>query len=410
MPVEFLTDYEAVAFGQYASPPTRAELDRMFYLDDADLKLIARRRGDHMRLGFSLQLTTVRYLGTFLADPLDVPPLVTEHLAGQLGIADPSCVERYTERRNTPLEHRDEIKAEGGLREFSEAEEEFARWVHARAWNTDDGPKTIFTDGVRWLRENAVLLPGVTTIARLVSRLRDEATDELYATLAGLPDAHQAARLEGLVVVPDGARYSELEMWRRGPAKPSGRNLERALTRAAEIGGVGIGRLDLEAHVPRRRIVDLARYGMSARAQAIRRHGGERKVATLVAAVAYLEARSVDDCLELLDLLMVTDLLGKAEAANDKERARRHPSLVRHSARLAAAVEVLFEVTDAGGELTLEQVWESIEAVVPRGQLRESVDAGGGYGPAARLGRRRGDAGAADRADRHGDAVPEDHH
>ena len=42
-----------------------------------------------MRLGFSLQLTTVRYLGTFLVDPLDVPPLVTGHLARQLGIGVP---------------------------------------------------------------------------------------------------------------------------------------------------------------------------------------------------------------------------------------------------------------------------------------------------------------------------------
>ena len=37
----------------------------------------------------------MRYLGTFLTDPLDVPPLVTEHLAGQLGIGDPGCVARY---------------------------------------------------------------------------------------------------------------------------------------------------------------------------------------------------------------------------------------------------------------------------------------------------------------------------
>ena len=199
MPVEFLTDDEATAFGRYVGPPTRAEMDRMFYLDDADLKLIAKRRGDHTRLGFALQLTTVRYLGTFLPDPLDVPSLVVEHLAGQLEIADPSCVKRYTERRNTPLEHRDEIKAAGGLREFPEAEDEFARWVRARAWNTGDGPKAVFADGVKWLRENAVLLPGVTTIARLVARIRDEATDELYATLAGLPGPHQAARLEGLV-------------------------------------------------------------------------------------------------------------------------------------------------------------------------------------------------------------------
>jgi hypothetical protein len=154
MPVEFLTDNEAAAFGCYGGPPSRAELDRMFYLDDADLKLVAKRRGDHMRLGFSLQLATVRYLGTFLADPLDVPPLVVEHLAGQLGIADASCVKRYPERPHTPLEHRDEIKAAGGLREFPEAEDEFAAWVRARTWSTGDGPKTIFGDGVKWLRSN----------------------------------------------------------------------------------------------------------------------------------------------------------------------------------------------------------------------------------------------------------------
>ena len=55
---------------------------------------------------------------------------------------------------------------------------------------------------------------------------------------------------------------------------------------------------------------------------------------------------------------MTTELLGKAETVTDKERARRHPSLAQHSARLAAAVEVLLEVTDAGLELTLDQVWE----------------------------------------------------
>jgi hypothetical protein len=375
VPVEFLTDDEAAAYGRFAGVPSQEELDRMFFIDDADRALIARRRGDHTRLGLALQLTTVRYLGTFLPDPLDVPAVVLERLAGQLQIADPSCVKRYTERRTTPFEHREEIKASYGLREFAEAEAEFAQWARSRAWNTGQGPKTIFADGRQWLRSNAVLLPGVTTLARLVARVRDEATEDLYATLAGLPGPHQRVGLEQLVVVPDGARYSDLERWRKGPSKPSGRNLERALNRAAEIAGVGVGALGLDAHVPHRRVVDLARYGMSARAQALRRHGTERRLATLVATVAYLEARSIDDCLELLDLLMMTELLGKAEAAVGKERARRHPALARHSARLAAAVEVLFEVTDLGEELTLEQVWESIEAIVPRRQLRESVDA-----------------------------------
>ncbi len=216
MPVEFLTDDEAAAYGRYAGAPSREELNRMFFLDDADRTLVAKRRGDHTRLGFALQLTTVRSLGTFLPDPLDVPTVVLERLAGQLGIADPSCVKRYTERRTTPFEHREEIKAAYGLREFSQAGDEFARWARSRAWNTGQGPKIIFADGVQWLRSNAVLLPGVTTLARLVARVREEATGELYATLASLPGPHQVMSLENLVVVPDGARYSDLE---RGGAR-----------------------------------------------------------------------------------------------------------------------------------------------------------------------------------------------
>jgi TnpA family transposase len=70
----------------------RAELERFFFLDDADLRLIGKRRGDHSKLGFGLQPVTARYLGTFLADPLDVPSEVLDFVAEQLEVADPSRV------------------------------------------------------------------------------------------------------------------------------------------------------------------------------------------------------------------------------------------------------------------------------------------------------------------------------
>jgi TnpA family transposase len=85
VPVEFLSDGEVAAFGRFGGVPSREVLDRVFFLDDADLELIDRRRDAHNRLGFALQLTTQRWLGTFLADPTDVPDEVLVYVARRFG-------------------------------------------------------------------------------------------------------------------------------------------------------------------------------------------------------------------------------------------------------------------------------------------------------------------------------------
>lgn len=89
------------AYGRFVGAPSRAELERFFFLDDFDGRLVAKRRGDRNRVGFALQLGTVRFLGTFLAEPTEVVAYVAEQVAA----ADASCLDGYLDRRATRFEH-----------------------------------------------------------------------------------------------------------------------------------------------------------------------------------------------------------------------------------------------------------------------------------------------------------------
>ena len=278
VPVEFLSDQEAAAFGRYGGSVSQADLERFFYLDDADRKLVAGQREDHNRLGFSVQLATVRYIGRFLADPLEgVPTEVIDFLAGQLQIADPSCVKRYAQRQQTHREHAAKIRETLGLKDFAEVEAELAVFAGRRAWVTGDGPKAIFADAVGWLRERDVLLPGMSRLARLVARERDAATQRLWETLHAALTGPQRLALDALLAVPPGARVSELERWRTGPARASGPQMVKALNRVAEIIGSGLSRVQLDASVTPRRLAELARYGMGTDAAHLKRHGDQRR-------------------------------------------------------------------------------------------------------------------------------------
>ena len=52
-------------------------------------------RGHHNALGFALQLSTVRYLGSFLENPIAVPSSVMQSLSRQLAFHTPDGLESY---------------------------------------------------------------------------------------------------------------------------------------------------------------------------------------------------------------------------------------------------------------------------------------------------------------------------
>lgn len=370
MPVEFLSDEEGAGFGRYRGPPSQDDLDRLFFLDDADRVLVSKRRGDHMRLGFASQLVTVRYLGSFLVDALDVPHVVVEYLADQLGVDDPSCLKLYGERAQTRLEHTWEIQEALGLVDFASASAELEAWIEARSWTTGDGPKLIFNDAETWLRSRSVLLPGVSVLARLVAGARDATTTRLHEAVAERLTDGQREAIDGLLVVRDGERVCDLERLRRSPSTVSGPAMVRALARIRELVDLSIPDL---GDVPVRRLIELSRYGLSGKPASLRRHPPARRHATLAASVRFLEQKAIDDALELLDLLVANELVGTAVRAADKEMLRTHARLTDAAGSLRSAVRLLLDGINQPERPTLDELWASISDVVPVGALEQAV-------------------------------------
>src|SRR5579885_3332102 len=287
MPVEFLTAEQEARYGRFTGELTEAEMAQSFYLDARDWDLLGGRRGDHNRLGLAVQLTSVRYLGTFPEDLAAVPATAVTYLARQLQIEPGDWVERF---------------------------------LSARAWLSAERPGALFDAAVVWLKSHRVLLPGITVLERLVARVRDRVAERVWQQLARvLSPTHQAA-LETLLLATEESRQTHLDRLRRAPTRYSAPALLQALERLEEIRALGVGTLDLSS-IPPSRLKVLANFALTAKAQAIRRMPPLRRAATLLALVRSLEMSAHDDALDVLDLLLA-DLFARSERVGKQERLR----------------------------------------------------------------------------------------
>ena len=366
MPVEFLTEDQQRRYGCYTGEPSLLQLARYFHLDDRDHQLIVQRQTPHTRLGFAVQLGTVRFLGTFLPNPTAVPASVVMYLAAQLEIRDTVCLRQY-HSRDTQWDHATQIRQVYGYHEFHEPRAVFClvRWLYTRAWLSAERPSVLFDLATAHLVERKVLLPGVTTLERLVARVRERTDGRLWRRLAQAPTALQQAKLETLLHVPDGARSSLLDQLRRAPVRVSGPALVTALQRVETIRDLDVGALVLE-HLPPRRVHALARYGAAARAQALARMPTERRSATLLAFARAFESIALDDALDLLDLL-ISDLLRAAHYTGEHERLRTLRDLDAAALQLWDALQVLLDE-----RVDTSAVRSTTFAQIPRQRLVEA--------------------------------------
>jgi TnpA family transposase len=340
MPVEFLTEEQRQRYGRFQGEPSPEILARYFHLDDSDRERIARHRGEHNRLGFAVQLCTVRFLGTFLEDLCEVPATIPVVLAHQLGIEHPEGFATYSTGEQR-WEHAEEIRQQSGYHHFSAPFAQFRlnRWLYALCWTGTDRPGALFERATTWLLSHKILLPGVTVLERQIAHLRNRVHARLWKALGrGVSPAAQA-RLFALLTVPPPGPASLLDRLRKGPFRRSAPELVRALQRVETVRALGLPE-KVSARIPPGRIQALARFAMTAKVSTIERFPDARRLATLVAFAVMLEAAALDDALDLLDIL-ITEIFSDATAAGEQARLRTLKDLDQAASQLGHACRVV---------------------------------------------------------------------
>src|SRR5215211_581091 len=115
--------------GLLALPAAEADLIRHWTLDQTDLAAIGRRRGDHNRLGFALQLCALRYPGRVLRPGEVVPDPALRFVAEQVG-APPEAFAAYSARTQTRYQQLDALREAYGFGQLTPARrQEIAAWL-----------------------------------------------------------------------------------------------------------------------------------------------------------------------------------------------------------------------------------------------------------------------------------------
>src|SRR2546421_12241544 len=121
MPAWALNDAERERLNNFPTDISSEDIITFFTLTPADKEQIPITSSTSDRLGFTLQLCTLRYLG-FCPDKLTpLPAEVLEYLAKQLAV-EPNSLSDYGERAHTRTDHLQAIQEYLGFRKATQAD------------------------------------------------------------------------------------------------------------------------------------------------------------------------------------------------------------------------------------------------------------------------------------------------
>lgn len=348
-----------------ALPDTEDAFIRHYTFSESDLSLIRQRRGDANRLGFAVQLCYLRYPSIILGIGERPDHTLLKQVANQLRIGVESWSE-YGQREQTRREHQTELQLWLNLTPFSTTNyRHLVLHLAELAKQTDRG--IVLAEAlIGLLRQQRVILPGIDVIERICGEALTRGTRQVYEDLtAPLTDHHRHA-LDGLLVIREGSKGSELTWLRQPPGHPKPKHVLAHLERLKTLRELRLPD-DLAVTVHQNRLVKLAREGGQMTTQHLRDLEPARRYATLVAVILDTHATLIDEVIDLHDRFMGS-LFSKAKRKH-ADRFQESGKAINDKVCLYSRIgRALLDDKQFGGD-----PFAAIEAIIPWESFTESI-------------------------------------
>jgi TnpA family transposase len=282
--------------------PSEDELAQHWSLTPADLTVIATCRGPDHRRRFAVQLCMLRAHGRFLDDYRHAPIKIVNHLSRQLGLPPVLFLDR-SGREPTERVQAQRIRRYLGLSRFDKAAEANLReWLREGALEGRTAPELLIRAEGR-LRGWQIMLPGASTLERIVTSVVAHTTADLFATISDRLPEKLRADIELLVEVPEGDARSSLFRLKDYPKSANAAVIKSDITRLHLIEqlldpGAGLDGLDP------RIIRQLGQLGRRYDAGDLRRFAKPKRDALVACYLVEARKTLLDQIVEMNDLFL----------------------------------------------------------------------------------------------------------
>jgi len=367
MPIQFFTDAERQRLNNFPLEIQYQDLATFFTLSETDKAQIPIHRPAYNRLGFAIQLSTLRFMG-FVPDNLQgIPPAIVDYLARQLDVM-PDVLAEYGTRSQTRTEHLRMIMQYIGFRRASEEDlDELSAWLVSRA-QEHDKPSLLYELACDRLRKEKIIRPGVTILERLIAESKQKTQNQTMLQLAPILTDKCLSWLNSLLI-PDKETGKTLLSWLRQSAPTNSPNaILNNLEKLTFLKESGVLEWDVSSLLNPNRMKRLAQIARESKARALRRSVEERRYPILM---AFLYQSLLDITDETVD--MFERCLGETDA-------RSRGALDRFRKSVARATNEKVRFFSEIGNLVLDEsisdvdLRQTILSRIPKEKLQSAVE------------------------------------